>query len=184
MKYDKGAREGKETILGTWAMHVARFLGVSFGVKTREFWAPEKLMVDIDFGIMLDSVFDTMFSLRSTTNKIVYHWEPPPPGWMKFNVASVALEDKAGCAAVLRDDKGVACVLFYGLIVTRGSKMAEIIAIKTALELFIGLGWHVEISLVIEFNLCVALECLLKRNYRPTLWNLFIDIDCGINQLV
>ncbi|MBA0804329.1 hypothetical protein Gohar_003918 [Gossypium harknessii] len=77
---------------------------------------------------------------------------------MKFNVASVALEDKAGCGGVLRDDKGVACVLFYGSIVTRGSKMAEIIAIKTALELFIGLGWHVGISLVIEFNLCVALE--------------------------
>ncbi|MBA0635728.1 hypothetical protein Godav_000113 [Gossypium davidsonii] len=97
-------------------------------------------------------------SLRSTTNKIVYHWEPPPSGWMKFNVASVALEDKASCGGVLRDDKGVACVLFYGSIVTRGSKMVEIIAIKTALELFIGLGCHVEIPLVIEFNLCVALE--------------------------
>ncbi|KAG8473996.1 hypothetical protein CXB51_033783 [Gossypium anomalum] len=103
---------------------------------------------------------------------------------MKFNVASVAFEDKAGCGGVLRDDKGVACILFFGSIVTRGSKMTEIIAIKTASELFIGLGWHVKVPLVTEFNLCVALEWLLKRNYRPTLWNLFIDIDCGINQLV
>ncbi|KAK5774394.1 hypothetical protein PVK06_042249 [Gossypium arboreum] len=79
-------------------------------------------------------------SLRSTTNKIVFHWEPPPFGWMKFNVTIVAFEDKVGCGEVLRDDKGVACVLFSGLIVTRGYKMAKIIAIKITLELFIDCG--------------------------------------------
>ncbi|KAG8480367.1 hypothetical protein CXB51_024570 [Gossypium anomalum] len=43
----------------------------------------------------------------------------------------ITLEDEAGCGGVLRDEKGVVCALFSGLIVARGSKMAEIIAIKT-----------------------------------------------------
>ncbi|MBA0797902.1 hypothetical protein Gohar_008556, partial [Gossypium harknessii] len=44
------------------------------------------------------------------TNITVYHWKPPPPGWMKFNVANVVLEDEAGCGGVLRDDKGIVVI--------------------------------------------------------------------------
>lgn len=89
-------------------------------------------------------------SLRSIANKIVFHWESPPLGLIKFNVTSIALEDKAGCGGILRDDKGVACALFLGLIVAKGSKMVEIIAIKTVVDLFIGLSWHVNVPLVIK----------------------------------
>ncbi|MBA0703212.1 hypothetical protein Goari_000088 [Gossypium aridum] len=53
-------------------------------------------------------------------NKIAFHWEPPPPGWIKFNVAGVALEDESGYGGVLSDDKGVACALFSGLICGQG----------------------------------------------------------------
>ncbi|MBA0864068.1 hypothetical protein Goshw_029507 [Gossypium schwendimanii] len=64
------------------------------------------------------------------------------------------MEDEVGCGGVLRDNKGVACALFFGLIEALGSEMVEIVAIKIAL------------------------------NYKPwTLQNLFIAIDCGINQL-
>lgn len=63
--------------------------------------------------------------------------------------------------------------------------MAEVMTIKTTLELFIGMGWLVKVPLVIEFSSHVALEWLLERNYRSwTLRNLFIGIDHGVNQLV
>ncbi|KAA3485920.1 ankyrin repeat-containing protein [Gossypium australe] len=76
--------------------------------------------------------------------------------------------DKAGCGGMLRDEKGVACSLFSGSIKAMGSKMAEVMTIKTTLEIS-----------------CVAFEWLLERIYRPwTLWNLFISIDRCINQLV
>ncbi|MBA0871044.1 hypothetical protein Goshw_020555 [Gossypium schwendimanii] len=95
------------------------------------------------------------------------------------------MEDEAGCGVVLRDEKGVVCALFSGLIVARGSEMAKIISIKIVVELYIGLSWQVKVPLVIEPSSCVALEWLMKRNYRSwTLRNLFIDIDCNINQLV
>ncbi|KAK5793060.1 hypothetical protein PVK06_034196 [Gossypium arboreum] len=63
---------------------------------------------------------------------------PPPSGWMKFNVAGVALEDEMGCGRVLRDDKGVACALFLGGIEAKRLEMAEIMAIKTTMHMYIG----------------------------------------------
>ncbi|KAH1080313.1 hypothetical protein J1N35_020074 [Gossypium stocksii] len=109
-------------------------------------------------------------------NKIAFQWEPPPPEWIKFNVAGVALEDEAGYGGVLSDDKGVACALL--------SETVEIIVIKTVVVLYIGLRRQVKFPLIIKISLCVALEWLMNRNCK--LWslrNLFSDIDCGINQL-
>ncbi|MBA0784223.1 hypothetical protein Gotri_001815 [Gossypium trilobum] len=95
------------------------------------------------------------------------------------------MENEAGCGEVLRDEKGVTCSLFSGLIKAMGSKMAELMAIKTALEMYIGMEWHVKVPLTIEISSCVTMEWLLERNYRLwTLWNLFINIDRCINQLV
>ncbi|MBA0685154.1 hypothetical protein Goari_026693, partial [Gossypium aridum] len=80
----------------------------------------------------------------------------PPPGWLKFNVPNVTLEDETGCDGVLRDDIRMACALFSGSVNARGFEMVEVIATKIALEL----------------------------NYRPwTLRNRFSGIDCSINQL-
>ncbi|MBA0724647.1 hypothetical protein Golax_021322, partial [Gossypium laxum] len=70
-----------------------------------------------------------------------YWWcwpKPPPPGWMKFNVVGVALEDEVGCGGILRDDKGVACALFLGRIEAKRLEMAEIMAIKTTMHMYIG----------------------------------------------
>ncbi|MBA0599500.1 hypothetical protein Gorai_005717, partial [Gossypium raimondii] len=64
--------------------------------------------------------------------------KPPPPGWMKFNVVGVALEDEVGCGGILRDDKGVACALFLGRIEAKRLEMAEIMAIKTTMHMYIG----------------------------------------------
>ncbi|TYG78848.1 hypothetical protein ES288_D02G093900v1 [Gossypium darwinii] len=118
------------------------------------------------------------------TNITFYHWKPPPPGWMKFNVAGIVLEDEAGCGGVLRDDKGVACGFFSGWIEARGTKMAEIIASKTTVDMYIGSSLKVDVPLIIELCSIVASEWLKNRSYR--LWLLrkfFGDIDYGIKQL-
>lgn len=113
-------------------------------------------------------------------------YNPPSPGWMKFNVVGIAMEDEARCSGVLRDEKRMVRLLFSGPFRAMGPEMAGvIIIIKTALEMYIDMGWHVKVSLITdEFSLGDALESLLKKNYRPwTLWNLFIITDRCINQL-
>ncbi|KAK5819726.1 hypothetical protein PVK06_024749 [Gossypium arboreum] len=127
---------------------------------------PKKLLADIGYSVKLDSV------------------EPPPLGWMKFNVVGVVMEDEVGCGEVLRDDIVVACALFFCAIEVMGSEMAEVIDIKKGLGLFIGMGWPVKVPLVNESSSHVVLEWLLERNYLLwTLRNVFIGIDCGFNQL-
>ncbi|MBA0871448.1 hypothetical protein Goshw_025761 [Gossypium schwendimanii] len=74
---------------------------------------------------------------------------------MKFNVASVVLDDETGCGGVLRDDKKVACVLFSRWIKARGLEMAEIMAIKTTLYMYIGSSRKAHVPLVIKFCSCV-----------------------------
>lgn len=62
--------------------------------------------------------------------------------------------------------------------------MAWVIAIKTTLELYSCMVWHVKVQLVIESSSCVAFEWLLERNYRLWMfWNIFIGIDYGINNM-
>ncbi|TYI98808.1 hypothetical protein E1A91_D01G242900v1 [Gossypium mustelinum] len=106
---------------------------------------------------------------RNKVNEAVIHWAPPPIGWAKFNVTVVAKEDKAGCGGVLRDEEGVARSLFSGPIDAVASETTEVCVIKTALEMYIGMGWHVKVPFIIEFSSGV---------------NLLIGIDRCINQLV
>ncbi|KAB2004100.1 hypothetical protein ES319_D11G175200v1 [Gossypium barbadense] len=49
-------------------------------------------------------------------------------------------EDVAGCGGVLRDNKGVACALFSGQILARGSGMTKLMAFKGVVEMYIGLN--------------------------------------------
>ncbi|MBA0749231.1 hypothetical protein Gogos_003180 [Gossypium gossypioides] len=103
---------------------------------------------------------------------------------MKFNVAGVVLKDETGCGRVLRDDKKMACALFSRWIEARESEMAEIMAIKTTLSMYIGSSRKAHVPLVIEFCPCVPSEWQTNRNYRLWLLRiLFEDIDCGSNQL-
>ncbi|MBA0599621.1 hypothetical protein Gorai_005832, partial [Gossypium raimondii] len=123
-------------------------------------------------------------SSRSMAKNSTCHCEPPLPGWMKFNVAGVVLEDETGCGGVLGDDKKVACALLSRWIEARGLEMAKIMAIKTNLYMYIGPSRKAHVPLVIEFCSCVPSEWLTNRNYRVwSLRKLFLDIDCGSNQL-
>ncbi|MBA0656806.1 hypothetical protein Goklo_009136, partial [Gossypium klotzschianum] len=60
------------------------------------------------------------------------------------------MEDEVGCGGVLRDNKGVACALFAGLIEALGSEM---------------------------FTCCFRV--VVGKEFRPwMLQNIFIAIDC------
>ncbi|PPD91431.1 hypothetical protein GOBAR_DD11616 [Gossypium barbadense] len=80
----------------------------------------------------------------------VYHWKPPPLEWMKFNVVGFVLKDEAGCGEFLRDDKGVTCMVFSRRIKARGAKMAEVIAIKTIMDMDIRSSPKADVPLIIE----------------------------------
>ncbi|MBA0681761.1 hypothetical protein Goari_023540 [Gossypium aridum] len=84
---------------------------------------------------------------------------------MRFNVAGFVLEDEAGYGKVLRDDKGVACTFFLWWIKARVTKMAEIIAIKTTMDMDIGSSLKAHVLLIIELCSFVALEWLTNKSY-------------------
>ncbi|KAK5840749.1 hypothetical protein PVK06_009652 [Gossypium arboreum] len=50
------------------------------------------------------------------------------------------MDDEVGCGGVLTDEKGVAHTLFSGLVKAMRSEMAKIMAINTALEMYIDIG--------------------------------------------
>ncbi|MBA0764644.1 hypothetical protein Gotri_013970 [Gossypium trilobum] len=66
--------------------------------------------------------------------------EPPPHGWLKFNVCGVAKEDTAGYGGVLRDQEGVTIALFFSSVAANDADMAEIGAVKVALKVFLAMN--------------------------------------------
>ncbi|MBA0839518.1 hypothetical protein Goarm_005231 [Gossypium armourianum] len=81
--------------------------------------------------------------------------EPPPCGWIKFNVAGVSLDERAGYRGVLRDEKGVVSALF-----------------------------QVQLPLIIELDLNTVLNWLKYRNLRPlSLRKLFAEIEDGCRHI-
>ncbi|KAK5837223.1 hypothetical protein PVK06_013033 [Gossypium arboreum] len=68
---------------------------------------------------------------RNKRNETVLHWTPTPSRWAKFNVIGAAKEDEAGTA-----------------ITTSESETSEVWAIKSALDMYIGIGWHVKTPLI------------------------------------
>ncbi|KAH1108773.1 hypothetical protein J1N35_012541 [Gossypium stocksii] len=61
--------------------------------------------------------------------------ETTPCGWLKFNVCGIAKENKAGCRGILRDLEEVARGVFYGDAGSNNAEVAEIGAVKIALEM-------------------------------------------------
>lgn len=84
----------------------------------------------------------------------------------------------------MRDNKRVACVLFSGRIEARGLKMTELMAIKAAVEMYIGLNRKAHVPLIIELSSVVVAEWLINRRHRPwSLRNLFENINYGARQM-
>lgn len=66
--------------------------------------------------------------------------KPPPKGSLKFNVCGVKYEDAMGSGGVLKDDKGIARAVFWGPSEAKDADIAEVGAIKIALDLVSSMG--------------------------------------------
>ncbi|TYJ36095.1 hypothetical protein E1A91_A05G284600v1 [Gossypium mustelinum] len=82
----------------------------------------------------------------------------------------IAKEDRVGCGGVLRDNEGVARALFFGSIATYDAEVAEIGAVKVALEVFLAMKWKIDDSLFIELGSLVVFSWRANKVMR--LWSL------------
>ncbi|XVE98564.1 hypothetical protein REPUB_Repub03eG0116800 [Reevesia pubescens] len=99
---------------------------------------------------------------------------------LKFNVDGSARgkPGPAGCGGILRDSKGVVLGVFFGHLRCMDSNMAEVNAIKIALELFLSSGWVNKKSLTIESDSYTVVSWVSKRALRPwKKWKIFNEID-------
>ncbi|TYH10579.1 hypothetical protein ES288_A07G188200v1 [Gossypium darwinii] len=102
-------------------------------------------------------------------------WEPPPCGWLKFNVAGVSLDERAGIVSALFSGN---CAVGGGL------KMVVLMAIIVAIELFSSLFHKVQLPLIIEFDLNTVSNWLKNRCIRPwSLIKLFVEIEDGCRHI-
>ncbi|KAG8480311.1 hypothetical protein CXB51_024753 [Gossypium anomalum] len=115
-------------------------------------------------------------SLKSKPAALI--WRPTPYGCLKFNVCGIANKDRAGCGGVLRDKEGVVRALFSGSVVANDTDLAEIRAIKVALEAFLAMNWKLNDSLFIEIGSIVVFYWCANKSMRPwSLQAIFADIE-------
>ncbi|MBA0731800.1 hypothetical protein Golax_022492, partial [Gossypium laxum] len=111
-------------------------------------------------------------------------WCPPSHGCLKFNICGVANEDRAGCGGVLRDKEGAARALFLGSATANDNDLAEIDAVKVALDVFLAMNWKLNDSLFIEIGSIVVFYWCANKSMRPwSLQAIFVDIERDIEKV-
>ncbi|KAK9026272.1 hypothetical protein V6N11_039116 [Hibiscus sabdariffa] len=133
-----------------------------FSVKTRAAWWWKALSADSN--IHLDSLIcdpslasskaDAYFS--SPANVV---WTPLPCGFLKFNVdGACSKEGLCGVGGVLRDPQGSILLEFSQSIGVGSVLLAEILAIKIAVERFVNSPWVKRWRLIVESDSKSAVE--------------------------
>ncbi|XVE95837.1 hypothetical protein REPUB_Repub02eG0168000 [Reevesia pubescens] len=92
---------------------------------------------------------------------------------LKFNVDGATRP--ADCGGVLRDFNGAVLGLSFGLLGVLYSNMAEVHAIKGALQEFFTSSWFKKKALIIESDSKVALSWVCNKNLRS--WKEFRDFN-------
>lgn len=89
-------------------------------------------------------------------------------------MVGAVLDEVVGYGRVLRD----AFTLFSGRCVAGGLEMAVLMAIKVAVEMFIGFIWKAHVPLIIELDLVTVVDWLKYRRIQSwSLRKLFVDIE-------
>ncbi|KAK9285427.1 hypothetical protein L1049_024620 [Liquidambar formosana] len=125
-----------------------------------------------DFRCNIDSVrnFKGVSGLRKARGVVA--WVQPILGWMKFNV------DGSSIGGVLRDDKGCFRCVFSEPIGVMDSNVAELMAIRKALNLFADSIWASSSKLIVASDSVVALAWVSGKEAIP--WKLrFVFNDIG-----
>ncbi|XP_038993247.1 uncharacterized protein LOC120116941 [Hibiscus syriacus] len=97
-------------------------------------------------------------------------WQPPAAGLLKFNIDGAFRDSAVGCGGALRDNSGNIKAIFSGPREVVNSDFAEVVAIKTVLELFLEIGWHRQWELIIKSDSQVALNWVGSLSLRPCHW--------------
>ncbi|KAE8725928.1 hypothetical protein F3Y22_tig00008013pilonHSYRG00240 [Hibiscus syriacus] len=106
-------------------------------------------------------------------------WNPPAAGSLKFNVDGAFKDSLAGCGGILRDSKGNIKAKFSSPIHAENSDLAELLAIKTTLEILLETGWLGLWNLIVESDSQLALNWTGSIALRPwRWWDLFEELDC------
>ncbi|KAL4385238.1 hypothetical protein GQ457_15G008200 [Hibiscus cannabinus] len=106
-------------------------------------------------------------------------WSPPPLGFLKLNVDGACdRTSNCGVGGVLRNHQGVILLEFSRNIGTGSSLLAEILAIKFAVDYFINSEWSSKSRLIIESDSKVAVDWIAcPISSHPT----FLRLIKGIN---
>ncbi|GMI64142.1 hypothetical protein HRI_000083500 [Hibiscus trionum] len=94
-------------------------------------------------------------------------WIPSNYGSIKFNVDGSFYKNAAGCGGVLRSYAGDMRALFSGPVENLGPEFAELMAIWTALLVFLEVGWIGKESLIVESDSQVVLNWIANPLLRP-----------------
>ncbi|GMJ00607.1 hypothetical protein like AT4G29090 [Hibiscus trionum] len=109
---------------------------------------------------------------------------PPAEDEIKFNTDGAFKDQHAGCGGVLRTDSGDIRALFSGPIQPFSADFAELVALRTALEIFIEAGWLGRANLVVESDSQTVLNWVANKSLRPwRWWSVFEDIDILRSQI-
>ncbi|KAL4384698.1 hypothetical protein GQ457_15G025740 [Hibiscus cannabinus] len=118
---------------------------------------------------------DPIASLGPSNSELLQDWIPPESGCMKFNVDGSFNTVAAGCGGVLRSSNGDMRAIFSGPVEYFGSDFAELMAVKTALSIFLEAGWMGKVHLIIESDSQVVLNWISNPLLRPWKWWCFFD---------
>ncbi|KAK8993498.1 hypothetical protein V6N11_033593 [Hibiscus sabdariffa] len=125
-----------------------------FNTKLRATWWWKALKTDLNIhldSIIFDPSLASSFGVASPLSPAKWVWIPPPLGFLKFNVdGACSHEGKCGVGGVLRDANG-SKLMEFSLSIGFGSPLlAEILAIKFAVERFVNSSWVNRSRLVVE----------------------------------
>ena len=112
--------------------------------------------------------------------RICTEWNHPLDNCLKFNVDGSAYgkPGPAGCGGILRNERGRILALFSGPLGILESNIAEVMAIKVVLGMFVRSIWKGKFGLVIESDSMTAVRWCTDKESRPwKLWEVFGDID-------
>ncbi|KAK8625713.1 hypothetical protein V6N13_056874 [Hibiscus sabdariffa] len=83
-----------------------------------------------------------------------------------------------GCGGMLCTKNGVIRALFFVPTRAKGRDLVELFTVKTALEIFINVGWVGVVKLVVESNSSVILNWIENPLARPREgWSCLLDIN-------
>ncbi|KAE8674160.1 hypothetical protein F3Y22_tig00111769pilonHSYRG00499 [Hibiscus syriacus] len=118
-----------------------------------------KLLVSFDSLVGDLALVDRVLCSEKRFSKLV-RWSPPPFGFVKVNVDGVmdSLWSKGGIGGLIRDEKGVILGSFSERIGFGPPIMAELMAVKRGLNLFLESGMSANRRLILEFDNAVAMD--------------------------